>query len=101
MKRFFIDKLGRIIKLRKQIEKELDVVISNKGKEITINGTPEEEYIAEKVIDAVDFGFALEIALLIRDEDYLFEIINIKNYTKKNRFGKNQGKNYRHKKKNP
>ena len=83
MKRFFIDKLGRIIKLRKQIEKELDVVISNKGKEITINGTPEEEYIAEKVIDAVDFGFALEIALLIGDEDYLFEIINIKNYTKK------------------
>jgi len=83
MKRFFIDKLARIIKARKQLEKELNVKISNNGKEITIDGTPEEEYIAEKIINAVDFGFPSEIALFVKEEDFLFEIINIKNHTKR------------------
>ncbi len=83
MKKFFIEKLGRMIKARKQLEKELDVKISNSAKEVTIEGNPEEEYIAEKVIDAVDFGFSLEIALLIKDEDFLFEVINIKSHTKR------------------
>lgn len=83
MKRFFIDKPARIAKLKKQLEEELNVKIIHKGKEITIEGTPEEEYIAEKIIDAVDFGFPLAIALLIKDEDFLFEIINIKSHTKR------------------
>ncbi len=83
MKRFVIDKLSRIAKMKKQLEKELAIKISNKGKELEIEGTPEDEYLAEKVIDAVDFGFPIGIALLIKEEDFLLEVINIKNYTKK------------------
>jgi len=83
MKRFVIKKLTRIIKARKKLEEELNVKIINQGKEIIIEGTPEEEYIAEKVIDAVDFGFPLGIAFLIKDEDFFLEIINIKDFTKK------------------
>ena len=46
-------------------------------------GTPEDEYLAEKVIDALNFGFPFSEALAIRTEDALLEIINIKEHTKR------------------
>ena len=83
MRTFFIDKIPRIIKSKKQLEKKLKVKIINKGKQIYVSGKAEDEYVAEKVLDALDFGFALKIAMLIKDEDFELEIIPIKNYTKK------------------
>jgi KH domain-containing protein len=77
----------RISKNRKKLEEELNVKISLKGKEISIEGNSEDEFIAEKVLEAIDFGFPLAAALLIKIEDYLFEIINIKDYTKRKDFG--------------
>ncbi len=81
MKKLIIDKIIRIIKLRKKLEKELDIEITNRGKEIFIHGKPEKEYIAEKIIDALDLGFSFKDAILIKEENILFEIINIKDYT--------------------
>jgi len=79
MRTFFIDKIPRIIKSKKQLEKKLKVKIINKGKQIYVSGKAEDEYVAEKVLDALDFGFALKIAMLIKDEDFELEIIPIKN----------------------
>jgi ribosomal RNA assembly protein len=76
------DKLPRIVKSRKKLEKELNVKITNKGKEVFIEGSPENEYIAEKVIEALNFGFPFSEALLIKTEDLIFETISIKDYTK-------------------
>lgn len=81
MKIFIIDKLPRILKNKKNLEKTLNIKITNRGKEISIEGKSEDEYIAEKVIDAIDFGFPIVDALLIRTQDHLFEIINIKDHT--------------------
>ena len=72
---------ARLLKNVKQLELELNVKIKIKGKEISIDGTPEDEYIAEKVIDAVNFGFPLEAALSIKNDDFLFERLNIKDFT--------------------
>jgi KH domain-containing protein len=83
MKTIFVDKVPRIIKLRKKLEKALEVKITNTGKQFAIKGTPEKEYLAEKVIEALDFGFPLSEALLIKEESYMFEIINIKHHTKR------------------
>lgn len=82
MKIIICEKLPRIIKNKKKLEQELNVKITNRGKEVTINGTPKYEYIAEKVIDAINFGFPFPTALMIK-EDFIFETINIKNYTKR------------------
>lgn len=82
MKIIICEKLPRIIKNKKKLERELNVKITNRGKEVTINGTPKYEYIAEKVIDAINFGFPFPTALMIK-EDFIFETINIKNYTKR------------------
>ena len=75
MKTILSEKITRIIKSRKKLEEKLNVKITNRGKEIFIKGKPEDEYIAEKVVDALNFGFPFQVAILIRESDFTFEII--------------------------
>lgn len=77
------EKISRIIKNKKRLEEELNVKIKNRGKEITIEGKPEDEYIAEMIIEALEFGFPFSVAMMIKEHEYIFEIINIKDYTKR------------------
>jgi ribosomal RNA assembly protein len=81
MKVILSEKLPRIIKARKKLERELNVEITNRGKEVTIAGSPEDEYAAERVIDALNFGFPFPAALLIKEEGFILETINIKEHT--------------------
>jgi len=83
MKTILSEKAPRILKNKKRLEEILKVKITNKGKEIFIQGEAEEEYIAEKVIDALNFGFPFSTTILIKKEDFIFEILNIKDYTKR------------------
>jgi KH domain-containing protein len=83
MKIILCEKLPRIIKAKKKLEKILNVKIANRGKEVAITGKPEDEYSAEKVIDALNFGFPFSTAMLIKQQDFIFEIINIKEHTKR------------------
>ena len=83
MKTILCEKLPRIIKARKKLEKILNVKITNRGKEVTIKGKPEDEYSAEKAIDALNFGFPFSTAMLIKQHDFIFEVINIKEHTKR------------------
>ncbi len=83
MKTILCEKLPRITKNKKKLEKILNVKITNRGKEVSIKGKPTDEYIAEKVIDALNFGFPFSVAILIKEEDFILEIINIKDYTKR------------------
>jgi ribosomal RNA assembly protein len=83
MKKIISEKLPRITKNKKQLGKELKVKITNRGKEVFIEGKPEDEYIAEKVIEALNFGFPFSAAILIKKEGYTFEILNIKDYTRR------------------
>jgi len=92
MKKIISDKLPRIIKAKKQLEKELNIKLTNRGKEVYIDGKPEDEYVAEKVIDALNLGFPLDAALLLKDEDYLFEVINIKDHTKRQDLARVRGR---------
>jgi ribosomal RNA assembly protein len=83
METIYCEKVPRIIKNKKKLEDKLNIKIKNRGKEVTIEGKPEDEYVAEKVIDALNFGFPFSIALLVKDEDNILEILNIKDYTKR------------------
>lgn len=83
MKVIYSEKLPRILKNKKRLEKFLEVQIENRGKEVFIEGTPENEYLAEKVIEALNFGFPFSDALMIKTDDFFFEIINIKEHTKR------------------
>lgn len=86
MKKIILDNSEKIIKEKNKLEKELNVKISKQDNtlkgtsEIYIDGLPENEYIAEKIIDAINFGFSLKKALSIKKQELIFETINIKNY---------------------
>jgi ribosomal RNA assembly protein len=80
------EKIARIIKAKKQLEKVLNIKIENRGKEVSLKGLPEDEYISEKVIDAINLGFPIQHAILIKTEDLLYEKLNIKEHTKRKDF---------------
>jgi ribosomal RNA assembly protein len=82
MIKLIIDKIARITKNRKKLEEVLEVKIENRGKEVYIEGPAENEFIAEKVLRSLDFGFPYAVAIEIKIEDLMFEILNIKEYTK-------------------
>ena len=82
MEIIYSEKLPRILKNKKRLEEKLEVKITNRGKEVMISGKPEAEYIAKKVIDALNFGFYFSAAMEIK-EGFVFEIINIKDHTQR------------------
>jgi KH domain-containing protein len=80
------DNISKIVEKKNKLEKVLNVKITIKENEVSVEGSPENEYIAEKVLESLDFGFPLSVALLIKTEDFLFEILDIKNYTHRKDF---------------
>jgi len=83
MKTIYSEKVPRILKNKKQLEKELDVKITNRGKEVYVEGKAVDEYDAGQIIDALNFGFPFSHAMSIRRDEFLFEIINIKDHTRR------------------
>lgn len=83
MKKIISDKVGKIIREKNKLEEVLNVKISNRGKEIFIEGDPLDEYEAEKVLDAITFGFDIEIAVMIKEKELSLEILSIKDFTKR------------------
>ncbi len=81
MKQIFSEKIPRILKNKKRLEGILNIKITKEAGNIFIHGESEDEYIAEKVIDALNFGFPFSIATSIKKEDLIFEVLNIKDYT--------------------
>ena len=44
----------------------LNVKITNRGKEVFVEGDPRDEFIAEEVLGALNFGFTFSTAILIK-----------------------------------
>lgn len=86
MRQIFSETANYVLKNKKKLEEVLKVKILIDKKEILLDGSPEEEYLAEKVIDALGFGFPIGAALLIKKEDFLFEVVNLKDYTPRKDF---------------
>jgi len=83
MKTIYSEKIIRIVKAKKKLEEILKVKISLKAGKVEISGSAENEYIAEKVIEALGFGFPFKKAIQIKISEKEFDILKIKNYTKR------------------
>lgn len=81
MKTINCSRIARVIKNHKRLMEELNVKITNRGREVTIIGTPEDEYIAAQTIEALNFGFPYLEAISMKKEGKLMETVNIKEYT--------------------
>ena len=83
MQTLIIDNIGKIRKAKEMLEKKLNIKINITGKKIEFSGGAIEEYEAEKILRAIDFGFTIPKAMLIKEQELEFDIIHIKNYSRK------------------
>ena len=83
MKILYIKSARKILQNKKELERKLKVKILVKGTSTTISGKEADEYFAERVLKALDFPFLVEDALLLLNEEYMFEVLNIKFFTKR------------------
>jgi ribosomal RNA assembly protein len=66
------------------LEKKLHVKIEVSGVKVEIiEGSEYNRFIAEKIFEALDKNFSFDDSFLLLNEDYVFESIPIKDYTKK------------------
>jgi len=82
MKQIYIKSARKILQNKESLERELNIKINVRGTITIISGKEIDEYIAEKVLEALDFGFELDDALLLKEEDYMFERFCIKDFTR-------------------
>ena len=83
MQEIYTEFIKKILQNKKKLEKELEVKISNKGKVISINGKGDKEYIACQAIEAINLGFSVDRALLLKDESMILQTLNIKDLTRR------------------
>lgn len=65
------------------LEKKLNVKITLKGKKVIFEGDKVDEFISSRVLQAMGANFPMEEAVLLIDENYMLEEINIKEVTRK------------------
>jgi len=65
------------------IEEKIKIKISITRDRINLKGNELNEFLVEKIIRAVDFGFELEDAFLLLNENFNLEFINIKEFTRR------------------
>jgi ribosomal RNA assembly protein len=83
METIFFENTSKIKKNLKLLQEKLNIKITLKGKQVTIEGSSMDEYEAEKILDAINFGFTARKALLLTDPDMEFRKMNIKKYTRR------------------
>jgi ribosomal RNA assembly protein len=65
------------------IEEKLKVNIIFRKKIGSIKGKEFDEFLAEKILRAVDFGFSIEDAMRLVSEDFILDFMDIKSHTRR------------------
>lgn len=92
MQEIYIEPLLKVIKNKSTLEKELNVRITNKGKNVFVDGSAEKEFIAIEVLRAINIGFSIDQALLLKQNNTILQILNIKDITKRKDLGRVRGR---------
>jgi len=83
METVYSKRLVEIKREHKYLERMLKVKISVRGRLVTLEGEPLDEYAALQVFEAINTGFSARTSTLILDENFVFEKLQIKDYTKR------------------
>lgn len=84
MEIFYIKKIQEVKKNLKELKEKLKIKIEISKNNATIEGNTIDEFDASRVFKAIAFGFSIKKALVLKNEDYLFRIIKIKDHTRRN-----------------
>jgi len=82
-----VEQMSKIKKAVPEIEKKVKVKISFRKGSVAIKGNELNEFLVEQIIRAVDFGFYVDDALLLTNENFVFEFISIKENTRRKNLG--------------
>ena len=83
MQEIYTEFIRKILQSKARLEKELNVKITNKGKLVFVDGEADKEFEALQIIEAINTGFSVEKALLLKDENIILQTIHIKDITKR------------------
>ncbi len=83
METLYFTKLKEIRKERKLLEEKLKVEITIKGRNVSFSGTAIQEYEASTVLEAMQFGFSAQKALVLLEPDMQFKKLRIKDFTRR------------------
>ena len=83
VQQLYCEKISELKRERKFLERTFRIKITLKGRQVIIEGDAISEYEIEKVIEAINLGFPARTATLLKDPEYLFEKINIKDHTRR------------------
>lgn len=81
MRKILISSPEKIKKALPKIQAKIDFHADVKRDSVTINGQEFEEVTAEKIIQALDFGFELDDAMMLLKDDRDLGYVNIKEHT--------------------
>jgi len=88
MEKTFVEKVGKIIKNKRAIEKSMGVSLKFSDEGITITSKKDDaydEFIAKEMIEALEQGFTFESVIKLKNEDYMFQKINVKDLARPSR----------------
>lgn len=83
MQEIYVDNLKEVVRSKKRLERELEIKLTNKGKNVFVDGSPEKEFIAIEVLQAVNAGFSTDRALELKRDDFMLQTVHIKDITKR------------------
>lgn len=83
MKKLFFERTKELKKELKNLEKKLQIKLTLEEKMLTIEGQAIEEYEAMPILEAIQFGFSAKKAFLLLENDMIFRIIPIKQFTRR------------------
>lgn len=84
MQTFYINKISELIKNKAELEKKLGVKLLITGKKVTIDSEDAiNEFEASTVLEAMQFGFSANKALILTEPDIIFRIIHMKDFTRR------------------
>jgi len=81
MRKINVLHMRKIKKAVPLIENKIKVNLSFGKGEVIVKGGELNEFLVEKIVSAIDFGFDAEDALLLMNDDFVLEFINIKDFT--------------------
>jgi ribosomal RNA assembly protein len=83
MHSLIVENVKRMKRAVPEIKSKINVKISFDRDKAVVQGDEFSEFVADSVIRAVDFGFDVEDALVLKDEDFVLEFIDIKEHTRR------------------
>lgn len=83
VKTILVENLKKIKKAVPKIEAKVKIRFSIGKNIVIIRGNELNEFIVEKIVHAVDFGFEVEDALLLLGQNHSLEFIDVKEHTRR------------------